>query len=263
MTGLELVGVRKSYGELVAVEHLDLSVSAGEVVALLGPNGAGKSTTIDILLGLTRPDSGTARVWGLEPRQACRAGHVGAMLQAGGLLGSVTVKELVQLVRGLSACPLPLAEALALARVEDVADQRADRLSGGQAQRVRFALAVGLGAAGAVRRDLRTRRAVPALAAGPGAGAADVLVRPVRPGRAARRLGRLARARCAGGLDGRARTARGPRLPPGQPAAVGGRHLVAAQRRPGERDRSAAARHQQSRHGARSNHVRPLAWVDN
>lgn len=142
MTGLELVGVRKSYGELVAVEHLDLSMSAGEVVALLGPNGAGKSTTIDILLGLTRPDSGTARVWGLEPRQACRAGHVGAMLQAGGLLGSVTVKELVQLVRGLSACPLPLAEALALARVEDVADQRADRLSGGQAQRVRFALAV-------------------------------------------------------------------------------------------------------------------------
>ena len=108
------------------------------MVALLGPNGAGKSTTIDMLLGLTPPDAGTVRLWGLSLKQACAAGHVGAMLQGGGLLGGVTVRELVELMRGLAPSPLPTGEVLAMARITEVADARADRLSGGQTQRVRF-----------------------------------------------------------------------------------------------------------------------------
>jgi hypothetical protein len=108
------------------------------VVALLGPNGAGKSTTIDMLLGLTPPDAGTVRLWGLSPKQAGAAGHVGAVLQGGGLLGGVTVRELVELMRGLAPSPLPTSEVLAMARITEVADARADRLSGGQTQRVRF-----------------------------------------------------------------------------------------------------------------------------
>jgi len=124
----------------VAVDGIDLDVAQGEVVALLGPNGAGKSTTIDMLLGLTPPppDAGTVRLWGLSPKQAGAAGHVGAVLQGGGLLGGVTVRELVELMRGLAPSPLPTSEVLAMARITEVADARADRLSGGQTQRVRF-----------------------------------------------------------------------------------------------------------------------------
>jgi ABC-2 type transport system ATP-binding protein len=140
--GVRLAGLRKSYGPTVAVDGVDLDIAPGEVVALLGPNGAGKSTTIDMLLGLTPPDAGTVTLWGLPPRRACAAGHVGAMLQSGGLLGGVTVRELVELMRGLAPSPLPTREVLEMARVAEIADTRADRLSGGQTQRVRFALAV-------------------------------------------------------------------------------------------------------------------------
>src|SRR4051812_35282138 len=83
--GLHLRGLTKSYGPVRAVAGVDLDVVAGETVALLGPNGAGKSTTIDMLLGLTRPDAGEVTVFGRSPEQAIRAGLVGAMLQSGGL----------------------------------------------------------------------------------------------------------------------------------------------------------------------------------
>src|SRR5690349_12728251 len=81
---LELVGLRKSFGDVRAVSGVDLVVHRGEVVALLGPNGAGKSTTVDLLLGLTTPDAGAAHVFGDTPRAAIDAGRVGAMLQSGG-----------------------------------------------------------------------------------------------------------------------------------------------------------------------------------
>ncbi|MDQ6784329.1 MAG: ABC transporter ATP-binding protein [Actinomycetota bacterium] len=139
---LVLSGLRKRFGHLVAVDGIDLTVRAGEVVALLGPNGAGKSTAVDMILGLAPPDEGSVRVWGRKPADACRAGEVGALQQTGGLLGYVTVRELVETMRRISPHPLPLDEIIDTAKVAEIADQRADRLSGGQTQRVRFAMAI-------------------------------------------------------------------------------------------------------------------------
>jgi ABC-2 type transport system ATP-binding protein len=139
---IEATAVAKRYGMTVAVDGVDLRVGRGEVVALLGPNGAGKSTLVDVVLGLIRPDAGTVRLCGRSPVDACRAGYVGAMLQHGGLLGGLTVRELVEVVRGLSPRPLPLGDVLEAAGATELADRRADRLSGGQVQRVRFALAI-------------------------------------------------------------------------------------------------------------------------
>ncbi|MFG3331091.1 ABC transporter ATP-binding protein [Streptomyces tendae] len=144
MTRTTAVGfdrVTKRYGDVRAVDGLTLDLYPGQTVALLGPNGAGKSTTLDLLLGLRRPDTGTVRVLGTEPREAVVAGRVGAMLQSGGLMDEVTVAELVRLACALHPRAHPVAEVLARAGLTKIADRRVDKLSGGQAQRVRFALA--------------------------------------------------------------------------------------------------------------------------
>ncbi|MFC9289355.1 ABC transporter ATP-binding protein [Streptomyces sp. NPDC057052] len=133
--------VTKGYGDVRAVDGLGLALHAGETVALLGPNGAGKSTTLDLLLGLRQADSGTVRVFGTSPREAIVAGRVGAMLQSGGLMEEVTVAELVALACALHPRPYRAADVLARAGLTRIADRKVDRLSGGQAQRVRFALA--------------------------------------------------------------------------------------------------------------------------
>ncbi|MFI1923233.1 MULTISPECIES: ABC transporter ATP-binding protein [unclassified Streptomyces] len=133
--------VSKSFGDVRAVDGLTLALRPGETVALLGPNGAGKSTTLDLLLGLKQPDSGTVRIFGTGPREAIVAGRVGAMLQSGGLMDEVTVAELVALACGLHPKPYRVADVLARAGVTQIADRKVDKLSGGQAQRVRFALA--------------------------------------------------------------------------------------------------------------------------
>src|SRR5687767_4460377 len=142
MDAIELTGVCKRFGSVPAVDGVDLRIGGGDVVALLGRNGAGKSTVVDVVLGLVPPDAGSVRVWGVAPARACRAGRVGAMLQNGGLLGGLTVRELIDVIRGLSPSPLAVDDVLTTAGVADIADQRADRLSGGQTQRVRFALAI-------------------------------------------------------------------------------------------------------------------------
>ncbi|HEY4421274.1 MAG TPA: ABC transporter ATP-binding protein [Pseudonocardia sp.] len=134
--------LHRSYGGVRAVDGVDLAIAPGEVVALLGPNGAGKSTTIDILLGLSRPDSGDVRLFGRTPRQAVVDGLVGAMLQSGGIPDDITVAEVVRLTGALFPKPLPVAEALLRAGVADVAGRGYGRLSGGQKQRVRFAAAL-------------------------------------------------------------------------------------------------------------------------
>jgi len=134
--------VSKHYGSLKAVDGLSLDLRAGETVALLGPNGAGKSTSLDMLLALRKPTSGKIRMFGSDPYHAIKSGNVGAMLQSGGLMPEVTVRELVTLVAGLHPRPVPVATTLRRAGIEDVAGQRVDRLSGGQTQRVRFALAI-------------------------------------------------------------------------------------------------------------------------
>ncbi|MFD4477023.1 ABC transporter ATP-binding protein [Streptomyces sp. NPDC058471] len=133
--------VTKSYGDVLAVDALTLELHPGETVALLGPNGAGKSSTLDLLLGLRRPDSGTVRVFGTSPREAITSGRVGAMLQSGGLMDEVTVKELVRLACALHPRPHRVNDVLAHAGISQLADRRVNKLSGGQEQRVRFALA--------------------------------------------------------------------------------------------------------------------------
>lgn len=125
-----------------AVDGIDLSIGRGETVALLGRNGAGKSTTIRLLLGLDRPDSGTVRVLGRTAGHAVLDGLVGAMLQDGRPIQRVTVRELIAFVASTYPRPMPVAEALALAGVSAYANRRVDKLSGGQTQRVRFAVAL-------------------------------------------------------------------------------------------------------------------------
>ncbi|MGW2520018.1 ABC transporter ATP-binding protein [Streptomyces sp. NPDC001617] len=133
--------VSKTYGTVRAVDGLSLALHPGETVALLGPNGAGKSTTLDLLLGLKHADSGTVRVFGTSPREAIVAGRVGAMLQSGGLMDEVTVAELVKLACALHPKPYKAGDVLARAGIAQISDRKVNKLSGGQAQRVRFALA--------------------------------------------------------------------------------------------------------------------------
>ncbi|MFF0672241.1 ABC transporter ATP-binding protein [Streptomyces tendae] len=135
-------GAAKSYGDVRAVDGVDLRIERGETVALLGRNGAGKSTTIALLLGLCPPDAGTVELFGGAPERAVHAGRVGAMLQEVRAVPRVTVGELVTFVAGRYPAPMPVGEALELAGLAQLAGRRVDRLSGGQTQRVRFALAL-------------------------------------------------------------------------------------------------------------------------
>ncbi|WP_433411676.1 ABC transporter ATP-binding protein [Microtetraspora malaysiensis] len=137
-----LTDVTKTFGVTRAADGLTLSIPRGQTVALLGPNGAGKSTAISMLLGLLPPDSGTASLFGGAPERAVRQGRVGAMPQEGGIIARVTVRELLTFVSRTYREPLPLDRILALAQLTALADRRVDRLSGGQAQRVRFAMAI-------------------------------------------------------------------------------------------------------------------------
>ncbi|WP_067133630.1 ABC transporter ATP-binding protein [Microtetraspora malaysiensis] len=137
-----LTDVTKTFGVTRAADGLTLSIPRGQTVALLGPNGAGKSTAIGMLLGLLPPDSGTASLFGGAPERAVRQGRVGAMPQEGGIIARVTVRELLTFVSRTYREPLPLDRILALAQLTALADRRVDRLSGGQAQRVRFAMAI-------------------------------------------------------------------------------------------------------------------------
>jgi ABC-2 type transport system ATP-binding protein len=144
--GIQLHGVAKSYrgpqGPIRAVRGIDVWIAAGETTALLGPNGAGKSTTIDMLLGLSWPDAGSVSVFGRSPREAVDAGLVGAMLQTGGLIRDLSVRELVTMMASLYPHPLDVEEAIQTTGLEAIAGQRTHKLSGGQTQRVRFALAI-------------------------------------------------------------------------------------------------------------------------
>jgi ABC-2 type transport system ATP-binding protein len=139
---VSFVNVSKHYGNLHAVDGLNLDLHQGETVALLGPNGAGKSTSLDMLLALRKPTSGQITMFGSDPYHAVKSGRVGAMLQSGGLMPEVTVRELVTLATKLQPKPEPIAVTLKRAGIAQFADQRVDRLSGGQTQRVRFALAI-------------------------------------------------------------------------------------------------------------------------
>lgn len=140
--GITVTGVTKSFGTLRAVDNLDLLVPAGQVLALLGPNGAGKSTLTEMILALRNPDAGSIQVFGENPRNAVRAGKIGAMLQNGALLADVSVHSLLRTIYDISAHPLPLNRVIELADVGGILKTSTSKLSGGQAQRVRFAMAI-------------------------------------------------------------------------------------------------------------------------
>ncbi|GAA4733690.1 ABC transporter ATP-binding protein [Pedococcus ginsenosidimutans] len=139
---IELAGLTKSFGAVRAVRGIDLTIQPGEVVAFLGPNGAGKTTTVDMVLGLSRPDEGTVRVHGMEPGSAVRRGLVAAVMQTGGLLKDLTVEETLRLTASLFADTRPVGEVLERAGIADIADRRVGKCSGGQQQRLRFAMAL-------------------------------------------------------------------------------------------------------------------------
>jgi ABC-2 type transport system ATP-binding protein len=146
VSDIALRGLVKSFagpdGPIRAVRGIDVSIAAGETVALLGPNGAGKSTTIDMLLGLLAPDAGTVSVFGSSPNEAVDRGAVGAMLQTGALIKDLSVRELVTMIASLYPAPLDVRETLELTGASAYADQRTNKLSGGQTQRVRSAVAL-------------------------------------------------------------------------------------------------------------------------
>ena len=142
--GIRLTGLTKSFrspaGPVPAVRGIDVQIAPGETVALLGPNGAGKSTTIDMLLGLLPPDSGTVQLFGMTPRQAIAAGAIGAMLQVGGVIADLNVRELLTMMASLYPNPMRVDDVIELTRIGDLAERKTTKLSGGQTQRLRFAL---------------------------------------------------------------------------------------------------------------------------
>ena len=139
---LELRGLTRSYGQVRALDGLDLEIRPGEIVALLGPNGAGKTTAMEMMVGLATPDSGAVRVLGTDPVTATRTGLIGTMLQAGALLPDQRVRTMLRLLHSLQAHPMPMDDVVAQADIADLMARRIGALSGGQAQRVRFAIAL-------------------------------------------------------------------------------------------------------------------------
>lgn len=141
---IEISGLRKRYGEVEAVRGVDLTVSRGEVLAILGPNGAGKTTTVEILEGYRPRDEGHVRVLGVDPARPTREwrGRLGIVLQDCELLGLLTVRESLEMYAGYYPKPRDVGETIALVGLEDKADTRAGRLSGGQRRRLDVALAL-------------------------------------------------------------------------------------------------------------------------
>ncbi|MDO5699872.1 MAG: ABC transporter ATP-binding protein [Bowdeniella nasicola] len=144
---VSLRGLTKTFqtggdSQVIAVDGIDLDISTGEIVALLGPNGAGKTTTLDMVLGFIPPTGGAARVFGLAPRAAVRAGRVGAVLQTGGLLRDLTVRETVEMIASTFPDPQSTAVVLGAAGLSERSDRPVGKCSGGERQRLKFALAL-------------------------------------------------------------------------------------------------------------------------
>jgi ABC-2 type transport system ATP-binding protein len=140
--GIVLTNLSKSFGNVQAVRDVSLTIDQGEIVALLGPNGAGKTTTIDMILGLTKPDKGHVTLFGTSPAKAVLDGEIGGMLQTGTPVQYLNVRELITMVASLYPHPLGVDEVLKLTGTTEIAKRSTTKLSGGQTQRVRFAVAL-------------------------------------------------------------------------------------------------------------------------
>jgi ABC-2 type transport system ATP-binding protein len=139
---LELRGVHKRFGSISAVRGIDVTIRSGEVVAYLGPNGAGKTSTIDMVLGLSHPSEGEVRVCGHSPRDAVRRGLVSAVMQSGGLLKDLTVGETLRYIAELFPTSRPVNEVLERSGLTELRDRMVRKCSGGEQQRLRFAMAL-------------------------------------------------------------------------------------------------------------------------
>jgi ABC-2 type transport system ATP-binding protein len=139
---IEVTGLSKAYGSLVALRGIDFTVARGEVYGLLGPNGAGKTTTVEVLEGYRQRDAGAVKVLGLDPEAKQLRSKVGIVLQSCGTYPHLTVRETVAHWASFYPHPREVTEVLALAGLDGCADRRARTLSGGQARRLDFALAL-------------------------------------------------------------------------------------------------------------------------
>src|SRR6476661_6288181 len=141
---LRVVGLRKRYGDVVAVDGLDLTVASGECFGLLGPNGAGKTTTIEICEGLTASDDGTVEVLGRswdDDEHALRE-RLGIQLQETQLAEKLTVEETVRLFRSFYKSGRTVDETIGLVQLDEKRSARVGKLSGGQKQRLALACAI-------------------------------------------------------------------------------------------------------------------------
>jgi len=141
---ISISGLRMSYGEVEAVRGIDLEVMPGEIFAFLGPNGAGKTTTVEILEGYRKRSGGEVSVLGEDPQRAGRAWRerIGIVLQSGRLDPYLTVRESLGLYAGYYRNPRPVEEVIALVGLEEKADTRARKLSGGQQRRLDVGMAL-------------------------------------------------------------------------------------------------------------------------
>lgn len=137
-----LHSVTKRYGQVTALDNLNLSLHPGEVVALLGPNGAGKTTAVRLLLGLIAPDTGSVRVMGGNPRDSETRTSIGAMLQVTRVPETLRVREHIDLFRSYYPNPLPASEVARIARLDGIENTYYGKLSGGQKQRLLFGLSL-------------------------------------------------------------------------------------------------------------------------
>ena len=137
-------GLRKTYGDLHAVDGIDLDVRAGEIFTFLGPNGAGKTTTVEILEGYRDRSGGSVEVLGRDPQHGTRdwRARIGVVLQSCAVQEELTVVELLSLYGAYYPAPLDVEETLELVGLRDERDRRAGKLSGGQQRRLDVGLAL-------------------------------------------------------------------------------------------------------------------------
>ncbi|WP_186302174.1 ABC transporter ATP-binding protein [Corynebacterium singulare] len=144
---IDVSGISKTFNAssrspVHALHDVSFTISQGEIVGLLGTNGAGKTTLIDLILGLTTPTSGAISVLGQAPLTAVKSGRVGAVMQSGGLLPDITVKETLELLGAAFPSHRPYADIIERANLGDILSRRVGKCSGGEQQRLRFGLAL-------------------------------------------------------------------------------------------------------------------------